>query len=98
MFQIFRHKLSNLKLKKQILLNRLHQICIKINTKILIKYNKPCSIFDEIEQHIKEKKLCSSYKKMDILYVSLYNYYKILNTRHEIYKGPKICILTFKRK
>lgn len=95
MFQIFRNTLSNLKLKRQLLLNLIHRLCIKINTKLIIKYNKPCSIFNEIELHIQEKKLCSPYSKVKRLYKSLYNHNNILHEKHALYNGLKICVITF---
>ena len=81
MFTIHRTNLQKINYTKHILIRNINIILQKIKRKLIIKINNPCSIFNDIVQHINhKKKICS---------VKIYNfiYHKLIEINQDLEKG-----------
>lgn len=88
MFTIHRNNLNKIIYAKRVFLRKIKILLEKIKLKILIKISKPCSIFNDLEYHINQKKrICSAYI-YNFIYIKLNQINKELE--NGIYNQRKI--------
>ena len=72
MFIIHNRNLKKIIYTQNILIRNINILLEKIKCKILVKINKSCNIFDNIEQYLKDKKKIHLIKIYKYIYKKLY--------------------------
>ena len=98
MFTIHRRNLSNFNNTKEILFRNIHIILRKINIILLVKINKPCTIFNELEQHVNHKKLLNKISILNHIYKDLQKIYNNLKQKPYDEKKVKLLLVRLVRK
>lgn len=92
MFIIHRSNLTKIIYTKRILIRNINLLLEKIKSKLILKISKPCNIFDDLVQHINQKKKICSVRIYNFIYNKLKNIYKELD--NSAYNSKKInCII-----
>ena len=98
MFTIHRRNLSNFNNTKEILFRNINIILRKINVILLVKINKPCTIFDELEQHIQNKKIMNKISILNHIYQELQKIHNNLKQKPYDEKKVKLLLVRLVRK
>lgn len=98
MFTIHRRNLSDFNNIKIILLRKISILLRKMNVILVAKINKPCNIFDDIYQHIQNKKIINKISILNHIYKELSNIHKNLNHKAYDEKSVKLLIVKLIRK
>ena len=92
MFMIHRSNLNKIISTKRILIRNINILLVKIKCRLILKINKPSSIFNDIVQHINQKKKICSVRIYNFIYNKLKNIYEELD--NSTYDRKKInCII-----
>ena len=98
MFTIQRNNLNKLTNAKRLLNRNINVILEKIKLRLFIKIGTPCSIFNDMETHIKHKKRICSAQIYHFIYTKLVEIYKELKNGKYDNKKFNYIILSMSRK
>jgi hypothetical protein len=97
MFTIHRNNLQKIIYTKHILITNINRILEQIKLRLIVKINKPCSIFNDIVKHIKHKKRVCSVKIYNFIYKKLIEINNDLNNGIYDKKKCTYIVLTMTR-